>query len=270
MLEIDRDTIPHHGLDLSDPPIGPRRKADAHAWFDDGGHGSGAKVVEAPQRIPSAAMMQGMPRPMPSGTPRSELRLARLVGLRLCHDLSGVVGTIGNALEMMAGVGEEAAALAVESAGVLRQRLLLWRAVLGGQGEATLGTLLGLLEGQLAGGRAGADAATLDPGTMVAEPMVPVILSAMLVAGEALPRGGTVRLAGDPAGEMAVLPDGPRAAWPAPLIRAVAGGEPLEEPTGRDVMALWLAATATAGGMRLGLALPPGAGAGPLLITAAH
>jgi histidine phosphotransferase ChpT len=207
---------------------------------------------------------------MPSGTPQPELRLARLVGLRLCHDLSGVVGTIGNALEMMAGVGEEAAALAVESAGVLRQRLLLWRAVLGGQGEATLGTLLALLEGQLAGGRASADAAALDPGTMVAEPMVPVILSAMLVAGEALPRGGVVRLAGDPAGEMAVLPDGPRAAWPAPLIRAVAGAEPLEEPTGRDVMALWLAATAAAGGMRLGLALPPGAGAGPLLITAAR
>jgi histidine phosphotransferase ChpT len=199
---------------------------------------------------------------MPSGTPQSVLRL--------CHDLGGTAGTIGNALEMMDDAGGEAAALAVEAAAVLRRRLLLWRAILGGQGEATLGTLLALLDGQLAGGRARADAAALDPGTMVAEPMVPVLLAAMVVGGEALPRGGVVRLAGDPAREMAVLPDGPRAAWPAPLIRAVAGGEPLDEPTGRDVMALWLAASAAAAGARLGLALAPGGAAGPLLVTAAR
>jgi len=215
-------------------------------------------------------MMQGMPLPMPSGTPQSDLRLARLVGLRLCHDLSGVTGTIGNALEMIPTMGDEATALAMESAVVLRRRLLLWRAVIGGQGESTLGTLLGLLEGQLAGGRASADAASLDPAVMVEEAMVPVLLAAMVAAGEALPRGGVVRLAGDPSREMAVLPDGPRAAWPAPLIRAVVGGEPVEEPTGRDVMPLWLAAVAALAGVRLGLALPPGAGAGPLLVTAAR
>lgn len=212
-------------------------------------------------------MTQGMPAPMPAEPPPSGTSLARLVGLRLCHDLSGAAGTVGNALEMIGGAGEEALALAAEAAAVLRRRLLLWRALLGGQGEATVAAVLALVDGQLAGGRAQADATPLDPGAMVPEPMVPVLLAALVLGGEALPRGGVVRLAGDPFRDLVVLPEGPRAAWPSPLLRVVAGGAPLGEPTGRDVMALWLQAVAEAAGVRLGLALPPGAGAGPLMLT---
>ncbi|WP_198373400.1 histidine phosphotransferase family protein, partial [Roseomonas rosulenta] len=159
---------------------------------------------------------------MPSVPPLSDLRLARLVGLRLCHDISGVAGTVGNALELMDGAGGEAADLAVDAAGVLRRRLLLWRALLGGQGESPLGTVLGLAAGEIAGGRATVDAAALDAGTMLGEDVVPVLLAAVLLGGEALPRGGVVRLVGDPGRELAVLPDGPRAAWPPALLRAVA------------------------------------------------
>ncbi len=212
-------------------------------------------------------MTQGMPAPMPAEPTPPATNLARLVGLRLCHDLGGVAGTVGNALEMVDTAGPEAVALAVEAATAMRRRLLLWRALLGGQGEATLGTLLALVEGQLAGGRAQADAAALDPGAPVSEPMVPVLLTALVLGGEALPRGGIVRLAGDPFRDMVVLPEGPRAAWPPPLLRVVAGGEPLGEPAGRDVMSLWLQVVAAAAGVRLGLALPPGAGAGPLMLT---
>ncbi len=271
MLEIDGDAIAHYGLHLSDSPIGPRRVADAHAWFDEIGHGPGArKVVEAPQGIPSALMTQGMPVPTPVEGPAQEPQLARLVGLRLCHDLGGVVGTVGNALEMMDAVGSEAGALALEAATILRRRLLLWRALLGGQGEATLGALLDLVDGQLAGGRATADAATLDAGMQVAEPMVPVVLTALVLGGEALPRGGVVRLAGDPARELVLLPEGPRAAWPAPLLRVIAGRRPAEEPAGRDVMALWLGAVAAPAGVRLSLAMGAGDSAGPLLLTVAR
>lgn len=267
MLEIDRDAVTDHGLDLADAPVGPRRVADAHAWFDGGVHVSRAKMMEVSQRIPSPVMTQGMPDPMPSATPPSEFRLARLVGLRLCHDLGGIAGTVGNALELLGGAGGEAADIALEAAGVLRRRLLLWRALLGGQGEATLGTLLGLLEGQVAGGRARAEAAGIDPGWMVPEETVPVLLAAILAGGEALPRGGVVRLAGDPSrGELVVLPEGPRVAWPVALVRAVAGAPPAGEPSGRDVMALWLAAAAQAAGARIGLAMPPGEGAGPLVL----
>lgn len=207
---------------------------------------------------------------MPSESPLSEFRLARLVGLRLCHDLGGVAGTVGNALELLGGAGGEAAEIALEAATVLRRRLLLWRALLGGQGEATLGTLLGLLDGQLAGGRATADAQGLDPGWMVSEEVVPVLLTAMLAGGEALPRGGTVRLAGDLAREVVVLPEGPRVVWSPALVRAVAGAPPAGEPTGREAIPLWLAAAAGPAGVRLGLALPPGEGAGPLVLTLPH
>jgi histidine phosphotransferase ChpT len=206
---------------------------------------------------------------MPSVPPLSDLRLARLIGLRLCHDISGVAGTVGNALELLDGAGSEAAVLAVDAAAVLRRRLLLWRALLGGQGEAALGTVLGLAAGEIAGGRASADAAALDAGIMVAEEVVPVLLTAVLLAGEALPRGGVVRLVGDPHRELAVLPEGPRAAWPPALLRAVAGAPLPIEPTGREVLSLWLAATAAAGSVSLSLAMPPGEGCGPLLLSIA-
>jgi histidine phosphotransferase ChpT len=207
---------------------------------------------------------------MPQETTLPDLRLVRLVGLRLCHDIGGVAGTIGNALEMLDSVGSEAATLATDASDVLRRRLTLWRALLGGHGEMTLDALLGLLGGQLAGGRAEADAAKLDPATRVSEEMVPVLLSAMVLGGEALPRGGHVRLAGDPGREWAIWPEGPRAAWPSALLRAITGGALPEDPSGRDVLVVWLAAVAGAAGVRLALAVPPAEGAGPLLLSASR
>lgn len=197
--------------------------------------------------------------------PTADLDLARMVGLRLCHDLGGVVGTIGNALDMMGGVGGEAASLAQDAAEVLRRRLVLWRALLGGQGEATLGEVLGLLEGQLAGGRAEAETATLDPALRLSEEMVPVLLAALLMGGEALPRGGRVHLVGDPRRELAILPEGQRAAWPPSLIRALAGEMPADA-MGREVTVVWLCHAAAAAGVRLSVAMPPGQEAGPLLL----
>lgn len=199
--------------------------------------------------------------------PAADLDLARMVGLRLCHDLGGVVGTIANALDMMGGgVGGEAANLAQEAAEVLRKRLVLWRALLGGQGEATLAETLALLDGQLAGGRAQPETGTLDPAFRLPEAIVPVVLAALLVGGEALPRGGRVRLAGDLRREMAVLPEGQRAAWPPSLIRALAGEMP-PDPMGREVTVVWLCRIAEAVGARLSVAMPPGDAIGPLIVT---
>ncbi len=204
---------------------------------------------------------------MTTAPPTADLLLARQVGLRLCHDLGGVVGTIANALDMMEGVGGEAASLAQDAADVLRRRLILWRALLGGQGEATLGATLALLEGQLAGGRAVAETGGLDPTLVLPEDMVPAVLAAMLLGGESLPRGGRVCLAGDPARELAVWPDGQRAAWPPALVRALAGEMP-SDAMGRDVLVVWLCAVAGPAGVRLSLAMPAGGpAAGPLMLT---
>jgi hypothetical protein len=48
----------------------------------------------------------------------------------------------------------------------------------------------------------------------------------------------------------------------------VPGAAPAGEPTGREVLTLWLAATAAAGGVGLGIAMPP-EGCGALLLTIA-
>ena len=212
-------------------------------------------------------MTQGMSRAMPSIPPLSDLRLARLVGLRLCHDISGVAGTVGNALELLDGAGGEAAELAADAAAVLRRRLLLWRALLGGQGEGALGTVLGLAAGEIAGGRASADAATLDAGVLLAEEVVPVLLDRR-AAGRARRCRAAAWCAwlGDPQRELAMLPEGPRAAWPPALLRAVAGAPLAGEPTGREVLvAVARAPTAAAGSVRP----EPGDGAGRGLRAAA-
>lgn len=198
--------------------------------------------------------------------PAADLSLARLVGLRLCHDLGGVVGTIGNALDMASGMGGEAQTLAQDAAEVLRQRLILWRALLGGQGESTLGVTLSLLDGQLAGGRAVADTGTLDLSQGLSERVIPVLLAAMLLAGEALPRGGRVRLAGDPQRELAIWPEGQRAAWPGSLLRALTGDMPADA-MGREVTVIWLCRVAEAAGVGLSIAMPPGDAAGPLMLS---
>jgi len=125
------------------------------------------------------------------------LRLTRLIGLRLCHDLGGVAGTIGNALEMLNDAGAEAADLAGDAADMLRRRLLLWRSVLGSGEARTLGAALSVLKGQIAGGRAHLEIGDLPEDIALSEAMVPLLLSGLLVAGEALPRGGLVRLSGD-------------------------------------------------------------------------
>lgn len=267
MLEIDGDAIADHRLHLPDAPVGPAWVADAHAWFDDRAQGPVGNIMEASQRIPSAPMTQGMPRPMPPSPPFQGPDLAKLLGLRLCHDLGGLAGTVGNALDMLDSIGPEASALASDAATGLRRRLLLWRAMLGGQEGATLGTLLDLLEGQLAGGRATADATAADPAMPVAPGIVPVLLSAMMVAGEALPRGGVVRLAADGRQGFAILPEGPRIAWSPTLVRIIGGGALLGEPTAREVLPLWLGAMAAAERVQLGMALAPGGGTGPLMLT---
>lgn len=198
--------------------------------------------------------------------PAADLSLARLIGLRLCHDLGGVVGTIGNALEMAGGMGGEAQTLAQDAAEVLRRRLILWRALLGGQGESTLGATLALLDGQLAGGRAEAETGALDLSQPVPEEIIPVLLAAMLMGGEALPRGGRVRLAGDLRRELAIWPEGQRAAWPGSFLRALAGEMPADA-MGREVTVIWLCRVAEATGVRMSIAMPPGDSAGPLILS---
>ncbi|MFN8981384.1 MAG: histidine phosphotransferase family protein [Alphaproteobacteria bacterium] len=212
-------------------------------------------------------MMQVTPEPESAEGADLHLRLTRLIGLRLCHDLGGLAGTIGNALEMLNDAGAEAADLAGEAADMLRRRLLLWRAVLGSGEARTLGVALGLLKGQIAGGRAHLEIGDMPEGAPLSEALVPLLLSGLLLAGEALPRGGLVRLAGDLQREITILPIGIGATWNPVLLRHVAGAPLPSEISSRDALALWLWVSAAAAGVSVSLALSPNDAAPILIMT---
>jgi histidine phosphotransferase ChpT len=212
-------------------------------------------------------MSQVNPEPDSAEGADLHLRLTRLIGLRLCHDLGGLAGTIGNALEMLNDAGAEAADLAGEAADMLRRRLLLWRSVLGSGEARTLGAVLSLLKGQIAAGRAHLEIGDLPEETALSETMVPLLLSGLLVAGEALPRGGVVRLAGDLQREIMILPIGAAATWSPVVVRHAAGAALPAEISSRDALAMWLCISAGAAGVTLSLALPPGQAAAALIMT---
>jgi histidine phosphotransferase ChpT len=212
-------------------------------------------------------MTQVTPEPDSAEGADLHLRLTRLIGLRLCHDLGGLAGTIGNALEMLNDAGSEAADLAGDAADMLRRRLLLWRSVLGSGEARTLGAVLGLLKGQIAGGRAHLEIGDLPEETPLSETMAPLLLSGLLVAGEALPRGGVVRLSGDLQREIMIFPTGAGAAWSPVVVRHAADSALPAEISSRDALAMWLCISAGAAGVALSLALPPGQAAAALIMT---
>jgi histidine phosphotransferase ChpT len=177
------------------------------------------------------------------------LMLAQDLCARMCHDLVGPLGTVAGAVDMV-GEDPEAAELAGEAAATLRARLQLWRAACGaGTGSMTPPELAALLEGNLAGGRASAALGALPPAESFAAPVAQLLLVAALLGGEALPRGGMVRLLPEEGG-VAVRPEGRVMSWPPALAPALAGA-PAEGP--RAVLAPLLAQLARAAGWQLRL-----------------
>jgi histidine phosphotransferase ChpT len=199
--------------------------------------------------------------------PTTDLRLAQLVCARMCHDLGGPVGTVDGALGLLPSDEEEALSVAREAAEVLRRRLRLYRAAWGaGLGDLGIGEVLDLTEGLLSGGRARVSAEGIEPGHVLPEALAQVLLNALILAGEALPRGGVVRLGAAPDGGFVLLPQGQGAAWPAGLAAAIAAGglDPSAQVTARGVVAPLLAGLARDAGIRVVLAMGAGPGPAPL------
>lgn len=172
--------------------------------------------------------------------------LAELVCARLTHDLSGPLATITAAVELLAlddpEGRKEAMALAGEATAQLAARLRYLRAAWGaGSQDLSVAGIAAMAEGVLGGGRASLDVSRVAAPDQALGPLGRVLMNALLVAGEALPRGGTIVCAGDPATQLVIHPAGEGAAWPAGLAGLVAREDPL--------------AAATAGGPR-GVAAP--------------
>jgi histidine phosphotransferase ChpT len=171
----------------------------------------------------------------------AEAMLAQDLCARLCHDLVGPLGTVAGAIDLLA-EEPEAGELARDAAAEMRRRLKFWRAACGaGTGPLALAEVAGLLEGMLAGGRAALELGGLEPGEALPAPQAQLLLVAAMLAGEALPRGGTVQVAagagGWKRGGLLLRPVGRQAGWPAALAGVLGG----EGPGGsREVLARML------------------------------
>jgi histidine phosphotransferase ChpT len=145
------------------------------------------------------------------------IRLVELVCARLCHDLGGLIGTVGNALDMVAEDADrdnEVLAFASSAAKALTQRLRLMRAAWGPETDAMpLSGLLTLATPVLASKRIGLNTGTMSRGCVFSAAMGRLVLNLIVLASDCLPRGGTILLMGGPE-DLLIRIDGPNAAWP--------------------------------------------------------
>jgi histidine phosphotransferase ChpT len=149
------------------------------------------------------------------------IRLVELVCARLCHDLGGLIGTVGNALEMVAEDADrdnEVLAFASSAAKALTQRLRLLRAAWGPEGDAIgLQALVNLVAPALAARRVGLDSRGLPPDSVFSPQVGRVVLNLVVLACDCMPQGGTIVLMGEPA-DLLVRIDGPAARWPSGMV----------------------------------------------------
>jgi hypothetical protein len=136
----------------------------------------------------------------------------------LCHDLGGLIGTVGNAIDMVdedASGENEIVAFASSAAKALMERLRLMRAAWGPETDPlTLPQLTALVSSPLSGRRIAFDTAALPADCEFPAPAARVLVNLILLASDGLPRGGTIVLLGDPA-DLIVRIDGPGGGWPA-------------------------------------------------------
>ena len=145
------------------------------------------------------------------------IRLVELVSARLCHDLGGLIGTIGGAMEMAteeADHDDEVLAYAASAATALAQRLRLMRAAWGPEtGPVPLATLVELVTPALTMRRVELDTRMMPPGCVFPAPAGRVMLNLVLLGCDCLPKPGVIVLAGEPA-DVFIRIQGPGSAWP--------------------------------------------------------
>jgi histidine phosphotransferase ChpT len=202
------------------------------------------------------------------GNAAAAQRLAELVAARICHDMAGPLSIIGNAAELSrletergARAGGEAMPLMVEGAQAIGARVKLLRALFGpAAGPLSAEELGALTRGIVGGGRVEVDLSGLAPNTRFGADEARAALAALVLAGEALPRGGAARCHGG-AGDLAIMLEGAGAAWPAALSAVLAGAEPVETALAggsRALMGPMLVLLARAAGLEPVLLMGPG------------
>ena len=208
----------------------------------------------------------------------SSLLLAELVAARLCHDFSGLIGTLGGALESVEGGAtaedDEALEMAREAAAALGLRLRLWRGAWTGLSEEmTIPDLFTLLAASPAARRVRLESAGIPEDVAFAPEDARVILNVLILAAESAGEGGGVLLAGQPDGDLAVMLEGRAATWPPGLAAWLADDAAAlaacDQPRAIQGVLTALIARASGASLSLLFATGPGGGPAPLLIRLA-
>ncbi|HEX6958975.1 MAG TPA: histidine phosphotransferase family protein [Ferrovibrio sp.] len=157
-----------------------------------------------------------------------ELDLIALICSRLCHDLAGSIGAVNNGVELLAeesdaAMREEAFGLIAQSAQDAARRLAFFRLALGASGDIgepmAFTELSRVAQNYFAGGKIALAMPAAD--ATLPKPLAKAVLLGLLLAAQALPRGGNLQLA--PAGRnWRIAARGPMLRWPDTLSTALA------------------------------------------------
>jgi histidine phosphotransferase ChpT len=209
------------------------------------------------------------------------LRLAELLAIRLCHDISGPLGTLMGSLELVTEDPDsagEALPLASDVSFALVRRLRLLRAAWGGATGALDMAAFRAMAAEPAGRRLVFELDVPDQTARFSPAAARLALNVVMLGQESLPHGGVLAFSGDPGGDMIVTISGPRAAWPAGFAlyltdpaRAWEALRGTEEPTAaRGMQALLTALIAHGAGLRLSFLMAGPSETPPLLMSLAE
>ncbi len=174
-----------------------------------------------------------------------DMRVAEMLASRLCHDLVGPIGAVNNGMELMAdedlGMSDDALELSAKSARQAANILQYFRLAYGMTGArigADLGDLRELAAEFLATSKATLDWTIRRPPDDAPEGLGKLLLNMLVLAAEALPRGGTLTVAvlEGPAGmEATVTASGNGARLREESLLVLADEVVIEEVTPRNV-----------------------------------
>lgn len=239
-------------------------------------HGRMAGVILS-DRDGGASPVSPHPRVASQSEAIDALAPAYLLAARFCHDISGLAGTLAGAIDAAcadasranalgaAGAAGEALELAGTAADLLLARIRLLRAAWAGPPEPLPAADLAALATGLPE-RVRLDLASLPPRAVLRPDMGRVALNVLLLAAQALPKGGTITLAQasqsqdqDGPDIWMIRPQGPQAAWPAGLAGLLAdpaaAQAALRAASPREMQAPLTVLVASAAGIRLSFAM---------------
>lgn len=203
-----------------------------------------------------------------------DLRVLELLTSRLCHDLISPIGAVSNGLELLedeeSGMADDALQLSIKSARRAADLLQAFRVAIGAAGtqaSVRLADARTLAAGVMEGGKVRLDWPSDQDGIPAPLGLAKLVLNLVMLAGECLPRGGSVSVAVSAAGggaEAQITANGQGARLSPELLAAFGADAVIADLTPRTVLGYFSARLAEALGGRLA---PPRNGQDSVVIS---